>query len=395
MGCKPTCHCMKHPPIHKIFEQSAYGDDRQIVIYLPDEYDVDPGSTYHVLYVFDAQLPVFIELVCAVLNYLRWCDYPAFIIIGIQTSNRPWAFTPEPLNDPDAGSRWGNGQETRGAKQLQTFLQKDVMPFIDDHFRTNKFNVAIGHSLSATFLTWCFLTAPELFNACLAISPNYHYDREQLVQLFRERAAAMNQYRLFYLAYGKDNDLELLFTPGIQQVIDFLQQTPLPQLIWKAAAIENFPQHGSTPLTGVIKGLEFLFSQMTFSNTGELARHPELLPDFYENHITNWYGYAIKPGASELNNLAYKCLGSNDTAAALVVLNWAISLYPDDYNLYDSRGEVKEHLHLFSDAREDYRMSIKVAGHQKNTGKLKIREFEDAIQWVTGRLQKAEAKIND
>lgn len=65
--------------------------------------------------------------------------------------------------------------------------------------------------------------------------------------------------------------------------------------------------------------------------------------------------------------MAYKCYWDNKTQDALEIINWSIDLFPNDDNLYDSRGEFFESLGNFKKAKASYLMALNVLKRKIST----------------------------
>jgi predicted alpha/beta superfamily hydrolase len=154
---------------------------RKIKVALPEEYFDKPDNNYVVVYLFDSQSEDFFNFYRTTISYLSKQGYikPA-ILVGIASENRQYEFTP--AAQTTAGVKYF--QKSGGAAMLAEHLQKEVVPAIAAKYRTINYNIGLGHSLGATFVTYCLLNNPQLFNAVIAVSPNYQYDNLQMVNKF-------------------------------------------------------------------------------------------------------------------------------------------------------------------------------------------------------------------
>lgn len=356
------------------FENSNYEDSTVIKVLIPDNYHLSGERRYPALYVFDAQWEEMLWYVQSVVSFLGSCGYPGFIVVGILTKDRRRMFTPP------------------GSDLLQDFIESHVMPFINNNFRTNGMNIAFGHSLSATFITCCFIKSPSLFNAYLANSPNYINDDWQIDRLLKERMLDLPRPRLLYIAYGSGDSIEDKFEPGIKKINTILNELAPPHLMWKVESLENFSSHGTTPLPGTMKGLEFFHKSIRLAITPDITFSD--IKTFYHNHLTEWLGFKVNPDPSEINTLGYELLCMDRKELSLEVFDWAIELYPQNYNLFDSRGEVKEHLLQFESAEADYRNAMQLLIEEFETNKINEQTYNEGFSWITERLNNLETKMS-
>ena len=144
-------------------KSSILGEDRTIFIHLPDNYENSDGS-YAVLYRLDGSQ----KMVRNTVSVLRCLtreeeNTPEMIVVAIENPDRDrdmWPthtmFYPESL--------------PLGAKNFQAFIEKELIPYIDSHYRTNKSRILCGQSLSAVFTLYTFLNKPYLFDSFIACS---------------------------------------------------------------------------------------------------------------------------------------------------------------------------------------------------------------------------------
>ncbi len=158
--------------------------DRPIIVYTPVLYDERDLMHYDVIYVFDAQNRELFDMVHAAMSFTNASK--KCIVVGIcsppypeQEYYRNDDYVPKPLNvekytltkKPNAENFW-------------KYVTDEVMPFIDEKFRTTATKYTVGHSLSASFVLDKAINAPSVFKGCLAISPNMAYDDYRLANDF-------------------------------------------------------------------------------------------------------------------------------------------------------------------------------------------------------------------
>ena len=86
--------------VRHMFQSEAFGEDRQITVYLPERYFDHPEESMMVTYLLDAQGPQYFNMLLGNLDYLisRYIIIPT-IIVGIHSKNRYAEFTPPPKPD--------------------------------------------------------------------------------------------------------------------------------------------------------------------------------------------------------------------------------------------------------------------------------------------------------
>jgi len=153
-----------------LFYSPRVGDDFQIYVHVPDDYERDTNVSYPVVYILDgdwyfdgtnARLPLGIVGIVSSLVYTG--DMPPAILVGI--------------GYPGATGRGRDFLET--PRDFHAFLVGDLIPTIDERFRTVPADrTLIGHSdgaYSAVHALLRFMDSEDpIFTKYIAISGNYN-----------------------------------------------------------------------------------------------------------------------------------------------------------------------------------------------------------------------------
>ena len=97
---------------------------------------------------------------------------PPCIIVGVLNTDRTRDFTPT----ASAAGRDGKISidaipQGGGSEAFSKFLTEELRPAIDSAYRTNGWNMLIGHSYAGLFTLNTFLRHTELFDTYLAVDP--------------------------------------------------------------------------------------------------------------------------------------------------------------------------------------------------------------------------------
>ncbi len=374
-----------------------FNGTRKIRVNIPDDYAQYPNRSYKVVYFFDAQDESFYNFTYETLKYMYGgisFHVEPVIFVGIITSNRQFEFLPknktnQPLKDYSEDVKLG------GADSLAMSLRDEVFPFIKSKYRTNGYNIGIGHSLGGSFITYTLTKYPELFNAIIAVSPNYYYDNGQLLTMFDNMATPkLLNKKYLYVAYGKGDKLEERFKNSTIRFGEILKKKNIAGLNWKVQSLDN-DSHLTTPMEGFFKGLNGLFKSLTLD---------DVLAETLENDKTKTYFDNLKayfntqsaatglklPTIYDANEIAYKSFRANKKTEAIKILEWGVALYPDDANLFDSLGEIQQDLGNVKEAKNSYTIGLKIIETQKDL--LTPAIYKDKFDWFTGRVKSAEQK---
>jgi predicted alpha/beta superfamily hydrolase len=384
------------PPEIITIDSKYFNDKREIKVFLPAGYSSSPDRTYKVVYLFDAQNSIFVDFLVATSNYLSSLSttfVSPYILVGIKTKNRQFEFLPknkteQPYKDYSPKVKLG------GADTLIAHLREEVLPEINKRYRTNNYNIAIGHSLGATFSIYSLIHAPEIFKAVIAISPNLYYDHEQVLnELKAQKNFQQLQNKFLYVAYAKDGTLESRFYPASEKLRSFLKKNRLPGFYCKVEFLPN-NDHSTTPLAGIYRGLTELNKQLIITENVD-GFYANAGPQFVD-HLKAYYAgqskkFGLKlPTAEDINHLSYNLYYSGKADNAVKVASWAVELYPADVNLFDSLGELLQNSGKKEEARTAFQKGLEVVEQQKNL--VDSAAYNSLKNALLKRLQRLDSK---
>lgn len=133
-------------------ESKNLGETRQIQVALPPGYE-ESDQKYPVLYVLDGQ-QYFAHAVSLSSTFRHFGVTPEFIIVGIHT---PY---------PQRYRQFSAGKES-----FMSFLEEEVMTFVDSAFRTKNESLIFGWQYAGSLGFEILLSKPGLFNSYLLASP--------------------------------------------------------------------------------------------------------------------------------------------------------------------------------------------------------------------------------
>ncbi|WP_110688306.1 alpha/beta hydrolase-fold protein, partial [Salegentibacter sediminis] len=166
------------------------------------------------------------------------------------------------------------GKYSGNADNFFAFVSTEIIPFIDSNYRTLNNKIAVGHSLSASFILDSFLKNPNLFNAYLAISPNLAYDNGKLAnKLVDYEYSKIEKPTYLYLSNANEGiDYWKAWKPAREKVYSFYNKTLKTNTL--KVQINEFPEynHWSTFPPSLKKGLDFYFKEILSLQGKELSK---------------------------------------------------------------------------------------------------------------------------
>lgn len=232
-------------------ESKIYKKQRELQIFIPDEYVWEKDKSFKVLYLFDAQNQRIFNYISGNIQLLSMDTIEPVIIVGVVTEDRWDEFLP-PNNHKETLEKY---EAPMGhADKLIEHIQTEIEPYLKQNYRVQDYRLAIGHSLGATFVTYASMKTDNLFDYNILLSPNYAYDQKQFVNRFQEFVKTNPlKNKEFYFENGYGDDYEKEFNGPLQDVIKILDSSKNEKIKWnyKKLDIDN---HGLIWL-GVYNGL--------------------------------------------------------------------------------------------------------------------------------------------
>nr|MBX2843859.1 hypothetical protein [Flammeovirgaceae bacterium] len=140
--------------LYKI-QSKIINEEREFAIRLPDSYENDDfyvDKKYPVCVVLDADW--LFNISGEVINHMSRGSIeqiPEMIVVGIYNTNRNRDMLPSYSIDTNAITQEINWTENEGSANFIKFITQELLPEIQQKFRTNNCRILIGHSFSGLF----------------------------------------------------------------------------------------------------------------------------------------------------------------------------------------------------------------------------------------------------
>ncbi|MEO8130803.1 MAG: alpha/beta hydrolase-fold protein [Bryobacteraceae bacterium] len=226
---------------------------RQLSISTPEGYRTETDG-YPVLYILDGETHA--DYASGIVRFLADNDrIPKLIVVGIESGSlerRRRDFTTPSESELDKRFSPGGG----GADQFSGFLSEELIPYVENNYRTKPFKILVGHSLGGLFAVHTLITAPKLFNAFIAMDPSLEWnDRGEVAQA--EKFFRTTKELPGDLVLTASNDLG---NPpaGVRRLATVLETKAPTGLRWKYEWMKD-ETHSSIPLPSLFLGLNSIF----------------------------------------------------------------------------------------------------------------------------------------
>jgi predicted alpha/beta superfamily hydrolase len=180
-------------------------ENRTIYIHYPKPDTSNIHKRFPVLYLMDGESHF--DMLAQYADYLGRWDVkviPQMIVVGIANTKRTRDLTPTVSiinyfgkSDTSATS-WM--KPSGGNEEFLQFIHEELIPYIEANYRTQSYKILAGHSFGGIASINCLLTHPAMFDAYIAISPSFWWDREFVLKLADrtlQKGTVLNK-KLFY-----------------------------------------------------------------------------------------------------------------------------------------------------------------------------------------------------
>lgn len=329
--------------VHKSFviNSQILGEERTILVKVPQNYE-RTDEKFPVVYMLDAHAPQN-AMMAGIIEQQAWGGtMPEMILVGIQNTNRTRDLTPTKTE------RAGSG----GGEKFLQFIETEVIPLIEKNYRTQPFRVFAGHSLGGLFVTYSFVSRPDLFNAYIAASPVLHWDNDFVIKRAEEIFKQNKDWnKTMFIGLGDEPD----YLKGFNSFQDLLKKAKPKNFEYEFRQFKG-ENHGSVVLPAYYAGLRKIFEGWETPATGSMAD--------LENHykkLSRKFGYTILIPEETLNQVGYQLLRTNRLDEAISAFRKNVENYPNSANVYDSLAEAFEKNGQLKQAAENYEKAYKMA----------------------------------
>ncbi|HVN58847.1 MAG TPA: alpha/beta hydrolase-fold protein [Bacteroidales bacterium] len=218
---------------------------RRIIIYLPEGYDKS-AKGFPVVYVLDAGDRIQHTVPTARFLFANG-KMPKAIIVGVLNIDRNHDFLPDSIKSAPTGG---------GADNFARFFREELMPYVAKNFKTEGYNVLVGHSYGGVFAMNTLITDPTLFDSYIAIDPSFWYkDRMMIKKTHDEFGKGRNWNRAIFITGREGEGMKGM---GVDAMDSLLKQSAPAGLVWKVVPYAG-EDHGSVTFKSVYDGLRFIF----------------------------------------------------------------------------------------------------------------------------------------
>ena len=344
--------------------------EREITISLPSDYD-ESNHNYPVMYLLDGDSHI--DHTASSSRYLHSIDAaPGIIVVGIKNIDRVYDLTPY----KDEKVQF----ETGGGDKFLDFIEKELKPYINKHYRTVDYSIFTGHSLGGMMAVYALINRPEAFDAYFAFSPSLWLKKDKLMALasksFKNKPN-INKY--LYINLGNEQGGMLPAFDAFEKILT--EQAP-QSLRYK---LERYPNesHMSIPLIGQVSAYRDLYAKWEVSRDMFELNAKEVIA-FYKA-LSESFGYEIIPNQNGVNDIGYYHLNNKkDVESAIALFKLNAKNYPNSANVYDSLADAYQQQNQLEKALKMVEKAISMS-----------QQTDSSYQYFLKHKEKIEALISE
>jgi predicted alpha/beta superfamily hydrolase len=321
-------------------------EHRPYLVYTPPSYDdtTTAPQRYPVLYLLDGDahfhsVTGLIQILGTGVNGTY--AVPEMIVVAIPNTDRMRDMSPTRVTAGIDGRQNPAYRTTGGMPNFLSFIKTELIPQVEQKYRTMPYRVFVGHSLGGITAINALYTMPETFNAYVAIDPSLWWDNSTLLRQAKKyiTGARLNG-RALYVAQANtinpDDTTNNAHFSGITQFNSIMRAYNGSGLRYDFKYYDG-DDHGSVPLIAEYDALRFIFAGYK-PDLPRILASPRLLPEHFRN-VSERLGATFKPSERLVQMYAQFALGQ-DTTKAMELLTIATEMYPESHRSYDRLGAL-------------------------------------------------------
>jgi len=304
---------------YRVVHSEVLGEDRVLQIHLPRGYD-DSDLDYPVAYLFYSDwLEGYFSQVVNDLYHLSIDRMPPVILVGIPNVQRyrdlyPWSLE----TIPEAGH----------ASDFLRAVQEEIIPFVEQEYRTAPFRIMVGPQAAAVFGAYALLEAPGTFQAfilndpCRLDSPERSLCADLVEMAESERSPAT------YLAISQNLEEDRWPPRFLLALRDGLGERASTQFRWRVELTPDWPFFLAPVATR--EALLDLFDGYALPGASDVGSLEEITEHYQA--LSGRLGFAVEPPELVLVQASVGLMERRDYVESLGVLSHLVELYPSSFN---------------------------------------------------------------
>ncbi len=354
---------------------------REIYVQLPASYNDNTDEKYPVVFILDGE--VLLPTVNNVQSFYSGGFTPEMVLVGISNAkNRTRDLTTSKIEEQYG---FPFNEENGEAANFSNFIETELIPFIENKYRTTNFRTLIGHSYGGLFVLNTLINHPQLFSCYLAIDPSLDWDDQKLLTEAEGKFASIDyKGKSLFMSLGGQLNMQ-----NPQVTIDNVMQDTSEFTLFARSNIafsnlvkqhhknglafewKFYPRdlHGTIPFPSIMDGLISVFEWYQMENIHKF-NSPETPKEelseivrYRTKKLERYFNYTVPPYPEYLFNvLGYMSMDMDQMEKAKMFFEFAIEFYPHHPNVYDSMADYYERNGNFDNALKFLTKAFEISG---------------------------------
>jgi len=236
-------------------QSEILNEKRTCLVQLPENYDQTSNyeQSYPVIILLDGA--VFFQTTGGIIRFMssnRNGNYlmPESILIAIENVDRRRDFTVTKIVTK-------RGNTSGGGRKFLDFIHKELLPYIDKTYRSDKHRTLIGHSLGGLLTLNAFMDANSAFDAFISIDPSIWWNDMQMKEKVSTTSTDSFTRKLYIATANQGEAKYERNKKRHDRLFELLQKQSAKQEFLELQYFKN-EDHRSVPLKAIYDGLKFV-----------------------------------------------------------------------------------------------------------------------------------------
>jgi predicted alpha/beta superfamily hydrolase len=259
---------------------------------------------------------------------------PELIVVAVLNTDRTRDLTPtHTIRRPEGDDP--SLKASGGGDAFLKFLNDELIPHIDRTYRTKPYRIIVGHSFGGLLALHAFRSAPDIFQAYVAIDPSLFWDNQAVVRRFTEGVRKENaRKRAVYISLSSS------YSEGYrgEAVTTFAKRLEASAGVRSTLQYFAAENHQSVPFIALYHGLLFVFEGYQLA-PGEIFEQSSTLATHFEM-ISKQIGVDLLPPERFIDQVAQAFLDAKRIDKAIDLFKFNASSNPTSFNAYSDLAQA-------------------------------------------------------
>ena len=339
--------------------------DRLLLVQLPDDYE-STDKEYPVIIKLFGTHPEYFAHINSTLDMLSSRGLiPPAIFIGVDQHGHGEVIPPMVPST----------QYPHEGDKFLRFVKNELIPFIDENYRTNKFRILMGSFDCGLFGLYSLVNEPELFNVYLINSPDRYGGSSQFLENIEGVIDSLDLINRFLnISYGAFEPEAI--RQSTQKLIDYFEQKTPKGLLFSTNYLENPDHDGLRPYIYCKGSMLNIFHGYTCP--AEIAAKGLDSLESYYNRYSEKLGYQIEIPVRTLDHSGNSLLGAGRLDEAEEVFKKMIQEYPNSIEGYFRMADLTHFLERYKESAAYYQKCLDF-NPNIDIARIRKKQVEDLI----------------